>query len=269
MPLGTDGTVRAQPEGLTLPAASTWGPTSTIALRTIAKTAHDAEQDGAPHPANDQGDGQQQAEAEHHRRPADQAVADAQLHRDGGVGGVGDAAHEAGVDEADEGDEQADADADGLLEGERDGVHHPLAQAGQDQRGDDQALQHHDAHGRRPGHHGGQLEGDHGVQPEPGRDRERVAAVHAHEQRHDRRHQRGRGGERPEGQAPAGDVLGAAEDQRVEDDDVGHGEEGGEAAADLPLHGGAALGDVEVGVQSGAGRRASRVGPNVRLGGHR
>src|SRR4029450_5760466 len=207
MPLGTDGTVRAQPEGLTLPAASTWGPTSTIALRTIAKTAVPTmpsrmaprtrrttramvssrpKQNTTvgqpirrlPTPSCTGGDVKQRPDQDPPRRPADQAVADAQLHRDGGVGGVGDAAHEAGVDEADEGDEQADADADGLLEGERDGVHHPLPQAGQDQQGDDQALQHHDAHGRRPRHHRGQLEGDHRVEPEPVRDRERGATAH-------------------------------------------------------------------------------------------
>jgi hypothetical protein len=88
-------------------------------------------------------------------------------------------------------------------------------------------------------------------------------------QGHGRRHHGGGGGELAEVELLAVDVLGAAEDQRVEDDDVGHGEEGGEAAADLPLDGGATLGDVEEGVQPGAGRGASRVGPNVRLGGHR
>ena len=77
-----------------------------------------------------------------------------------------------------------------------------------------------------------------------------IAAVDAHEQGHGRRHQRGRGRQLAEVEALAVDVLGAAEDQRVEDDDVGHGEEGGEPAADLPLDRGAALGDVEVGVQT-------------------
>jgi hypothetical protein len=124
-------------------------------------------------------------------------------------------------------------------------------------------------HSRRPGHHRGQLEGDHGVQAQAGRDRERIAAVHPHEQGQGRRHQGGRGGELAEVEALAVDVLGPAEDQRVEDDDVGHGEEGGEAATDLPLDRRAALGDVEEGVQPRAGRGASRVGPNVRLGGHR
>src|SRR5690606_19926464 len=45
-------------------------------------------------------------------------------------------------------------------------------------------------------------------------------------------------------------VLGAAEDQRVEDEDVGHREEGGEAAAYLPAEGGTAFGDSEEAVRA-------------------
>src|SRR3712207_7463495 len=60
------------------------------------------------------------------------------------------------------------------------------------------------------------------------------------------------------------DVLGAPDDQRVQDHDVGHREECGQAAADLPLDRRPALGDVEEGVQPRARRTAPAIGPNVR-----
>ena len=44
-----------------------------------------------------------------------------------------------------------------------------------------------------------------------------------------------------------------AEDERVQDDDVGHRHEGHEAAAHLARDGGAAPGDLEVPVQAAAG----------------
>jgi len=45
-------------------------------------------------------------------------------------------------------------------------------------------------------------------------------------------------------------IGGGADDERVEHDDVGHREEGREAAADLALHGRPALGDAEVAVEA-------------------
>ena len=56
------------------------------------------------------------------------------------------AADEAGVDEADERDEQADADADRGLELRRDGVEHRLPEAGEHEHQDDEALEDDQAH---------------------------------------------------------------------------------------------------------------------------
>src|SRR5690606_21223001 len=102
----------------------------------------DADQDGAPHLAGEQPDGEEDAEAEHEHGPAGEGAGAAQLDRHGGAGGVRDAADEAGVDEADEGDEQADADADRLFQRLRDRPHHRLAQPRHHQQADQQALQH-------------------------------------------------------------------------------------------------------------------------------
>ena len=70
---------------------------------------------------------------EDERRPAVSAAADAELDRHGGAGDVRHAAHEPGVDEADERDEQADADADRGLELRRDGAEHRRPEAGEHQ----------------------------------------------------------------------------------------------------------------------------------------
>jgi len=63
--------------------------------------------------------------------------------------------------------------------------------------------------------------------------------------------------DRGDGQVGAGPVRGAAEDQRVQHDDVGHREEGREAAADLPADVGATRTDREVAVKT-AGRAVGR-----------
>ena len=57
---------------------------------------------------------------------------------------------EPAVDEADEQDEQADADADRALEGERHGVHDGFAEADDDEQRDDEAFEDDDAHRARP-----------------------------------------------------------------------------------------------------------------------
>ena len=83
-------------------------------------------------------------------------------------------------------------------------------------------------HGRRPRHLRRQLERHHPVEPEPGGQGERVAADDAHEDGHHRRHQGGGAGHLGEVEAGAVDVGRAAQDDRVEDHDVGHREEGGQ-----------------------------------------
>src|SRR5439155_22014679 len=63
----------------------------------------------------------------------------------------------------------------------------------------------------------------------------------------------------------AGAVLDGADDQRVKHHDVGHGEEGDQAAADLPRNGRATFGDLEERVEAvcsllGGGPGAGGVG---------
>src|SRR5690606_4067016 len=153
----------------------------------------DGQQDRAGHLAHDQREREQRAEDEDQHRPAVQVTADAQLARDGGLGGVRDAGDEAGVDQADQHDEQADTDDDGLAQDEGDGVHHAFPQHGGDQQHDHEAGQHDHAHGVRPGHPGRELERDDRVDAEPGRERDRHVADDAHQQGGERGGQGGRG----------------------------------------------------------------------------
>ena len=55
--------------------------------------------------------------------------------------------HDAAVDEADEQDEEADADDDGLLQLQGDGLEDRLAEAGEHEDGDGHALEEDEAHG--------------------------------------------------------------------------------------------------------------------------
>src|SRR5690606_9861689 len=89
-----------------------------------------------------------------------------------------------------------------------------------------------------------------GVESEARGEGEGQVAADAHDDGHHRRHQRGGRGELDGVELMAELVLGAAEDQRVEDEDVGHREEGGEAAAYLPAEGGTAFGDSEEAVRA-------------------
>ena len=85
-----------------------------------------------------------------------------------------------------------------------------------------------------------------GVEAETGGDGEREVAAQTHDRGHDGSHQRGGGGEFRPGQLVAELVLGTAEDDRVEHQNVGHREERGEAAADLPREGRTSCADPEV-----------------------
>ena len=137
------------------------------------------------------------------------------------------------------------------------GVEDRLPEAGEHQHQDDQALEHDQAHRVGPGHLGRDRERDERVQAEPGGQRQRVVGDDAHQDRHHAGDQRRRRRRSPAGWAVAGAAAEEvpvtsgreAEDQRVQHDDVGHREEGDDAAADLPLDGGATLGDLEEPVQ--------------------
>ena len=223
------------------------------------RRAEDAVEDRALHAAHVQRDDDEEADDEDEQRPAGEEAADTQLTQGTPFG----LADEAGVDEADDGDEEADADGDGRLERRRHGVQHRLAEAGEHEQQDDQALEDHEAHRVRPGHlrQLGDAEGDEGVEPQARGEGQRIVGHDPHEQGHDPRHE---GGARrdhrevglvaPTEEAARRVGLGP-DDQRVEDDDVGHREEGREATADLPADRRATLVDLEVPLDRGALRR--------------
>lgn len=205
----------------------------------------DADEDGAPHLAGEEGDGQQDTGAEDQDRPAGQRAAGAELDRHGGVRDVRDTGDEPGVDEADEGDEQADADTDRLLERLRYGVHDGLAQSRDHQDADQQTFEDDQAHRVGPAHQRGYLEGDDRVEPEAGGEGERQVAADAHDDRHHRGHEGGGGDEFGAVEGVAVLVLGVAEDDGIQDKDVRHREERGEAAAYLTGEGGSPGADPE------------------------
>ena len=80
---------------------------------------------------------------------------------------------EAGVDEADEGDEQADADRDGDLQLDRHGVEDEAAQAGRGEQDDDEAVDDHEAHRLRPGDLPDDADREERVDAQAGGERER------------------------------------------------------------------------------------------------
>ena len=95
--------------------------------------------------------------------------------------------------------------------------------------------------------------GHEGVDAKARRHGEGVLGPEAHDDGEDTANEGG-------GRGNLGDAEGVActvrtrEDQRVQDNDVGHGEERGEAAADFARNGGTALRELEVAVQTTAGR---------------
>ena len=107
------------------------------------------------------------------------------------------------------------------------------------------------------------------LRPRPVGERQRVVGDDAHQDGHDAGHQRRAGGDGRAGSSrrPAAaeevavGVGREAEDQRVEHHDVGHREEGDDAAADLPPDGRAALGDLEEAVEAASRRRGLRAQP--------
>ncbi len=164
---------------------------------------------------------------------------------------------EAGVDQADQRDEEADADADRDLELRGHGVEHRLAEAGQHQHQDDHALEDDQAHRVGPGHARGDRERHERVEPEAGRQRERVVGHDAHQDGEHAGDERGGRGDACEVAAAEQLAVGVRrrqQDDRVQHDDVGHREEGDDAAADLAAERGASLGDLEERVHSGTPR---------------
>ena len=142
--------------------------------------------------------------------------------------------------------DRAQAHRDGGLEGRGNGAEDSLTEAGQNQQEDEDTFPGDDAHGlavaqARAAHQG---EGDDGVETEAGGEGERVVGDDAHEDRHDARDKRGAGGDAlGRDRTVFGDGL--AKNQRVDDQDVGHREEGDNSTADFATDGRTALGNLE------------------------
>ena len=212
----------------------------------------DTDENGPADLAHVEHDREEEAEEEDDDRPSLEGTAQAQLQ------GGATAAHHLGVHQADERDEQADAHGDRGLELIGDRLEDGLAEAGEHQDEDDDALDDDEPHGVGVGHALGAHEGvgDHRVDPQARGQGHRVVGDDAHEDRHDRGDEGGAGGELGLGSRRT--RLG--QDGGVEDEDVAHREEGDDAATDLAGDGRTALGDVEITVQPGraAGRGRRR-----------
>ena len=209
----------------------------------------DADEDRALHLAHVQDEHEEQAEEEDEHGPALEGPAQPQLQRS-----AGGATHHFGVHQSDESDEQADPDADRGLDVSGNGLEDGLAETGEDQDEDDDALDDDQPHGIGVGHaaHAHERVGDHRVDAEPRRQGHRVVGHHAHEDRHDSGDQGCAGGDLLGGAQRRDAVVRGGQDERVQHEDVGHREEGDDTAADLAGECGAALADVEEGVQGGA-----------------
>ena len=163
--------------------------------------------------------------------------------------------HDAGVHEPDQQDEQTDAYADRAFERERDRVEDHLAEPGEDEDRDDHALHEDDPHRGLPRQLAAEdeLERDDRVQAEAGGEGERPIGPETHRDGEEACGQRGH----RDGRLEAGTEIGLLEvgdrvevqDLRVEKDDVGHHEEGREAADDLSADGGRVLAKLELALE--------------------
>ena len=137
--------------------------------------------------------------------------------------------HDAGALEADEGDEETDARADGATEHKRNGLDNLLAHAREGEQHEDDALNEDGRQSELPGvaHRDAHGEGEEGVQAHAGSQRERQLGVEGHD-----------GGGHNGGDAGGGEHgalihAGGGENAGVHGQNVGHREEGGDAADDL------------------------------------
>ena len=155
----------------------------------------------------------------------------------GGLRIAGSELDQADVQHAHVGHEQADAAADGVLQGLRDGQDDHLADLGDGDEDVDQAAQEHHAHGLLPAEAEAEAHGvgEERVEAHAGGLRVRNVGEQAHHERAD--DGRDDGGE--EHAAPR--HTGRRQDLRVDDDDVRHCEERGQTGHDLSGHGGAVL----------------------------
>ena len=159
---------------------------------------------------------------------------------DGGGGALDD---DAGVDQADEGDEEADASGDGGVELVGDGGDEFLADASEGEQEEDDAGEEDGAEGGLPGdvHALDDGVGEVGVEAHAGGEGEGVVGEGSH-------HDGAEGGAEAGGSGDGGEGhAGLGEDGGVHEDDVGHRDEGGEAGEELDAPGGLVLVKLEVG----------------------
>jgi len=152
----------------------------------------------------------------------------------------------------------------------RDGVKDEFAHAGGGQQHDDQAVDDDEAHRFGPGDLTNNAHGQERVDAQAGSETERQPRDDAEQDGHHPGGEGGHGGDLRVRQPVPGHVEGglvgaeSAEDQRVENHDVGHGHEGDHAAANFPAPVRAAAGDLEVAVdratQTATGVRCDRFG---------
>ena len=186
-------------------------------------------------------DGEQQADQE---QPQGRGVQRGQTRRGaggqalaGGLGVLRGEGDEVDVEHADVGDEDADAAADGVLQHGRDRLDDHLADLGDGDDDVDEAAQEHHAQRLLPRELQTEAHrvGEERVEAHAGRLRVR----HIGEQAHDERADDGRDDRCQEHAAPR--HAGLVQDLRIDDDDVAHREERGEAGHDLRGHGRAVL----------------------------
>ena len=164
---------------------------------------------------------------------------------DGG-GRAGD--DDARVAESDEGDEETDASADCGVELMRDCCEEALADTRVRECEEDGAGEEDGAEGRLPGdvHGFDDGVGEVGVEAHAGSEGEWIVGERAHEDAAEGRAEAGGGRDGGEGH------TGLGEDRRVDEDDVSHGDESGEACEDLRAPVGGVDGEAEVVFETGA-----------------
>ncbi len=184
----------------------------------------DTDQHGAANLQRLEGDDQEEAQGGEDRRGFAEV---AQTHQGGWV--IDD---DAGVMQGNQRQEQADAGSNGRAQRQRDAVHDPFADAEDRQQEEQHRGEEHRAQRHLPGvaHVQDHGVGEEGVQAHARRQGDRVVGDDAHGHRADGRGQAGGDEERALVHA------GLAEDARVDEQDVGHGQEGGDARENLGAH---------------------------------
>jgi len=172
---------------------------------------------------------------------------------------------DAGVAEADEGDKEADASADSGVELVRDGGDEALADAGEGEREEDDAGEEDGSEGGGPGdaHAFDDGIGEVGIEAHARCEGEWVVGGRSHEDAAEGGAEAGGGGDGGERHA------GFREDGRVDEDDVGHRDEGGQASEDLGAPIGGVCSEAEVVLETGADGYQVRLlfGTVTRMGG--